>query len=39
MITITVECDNALIMTAGSAKGRLKITLPNVDEKEVLEQI
>ena len=39
MITITVECDNNLTMAAGSAKGRLRITLPNVDEKELLEQI
>jgi hypothetical protein len=39
MITITVECDNNLTMTAGSGKGRLRITLPNVDEKKLLEQI
>jgi hypothetical protein len=39
MITLTVECDNNLIMTVGSAKGRMKITLPNVDENEVLKQI
>jgi hypothetical protein len=39
MITVTVECDNNLTMTAGFEKGRLRITLPNVDENELLKQI
>ena len=39
MITLVVECDNNLKMTAGSEKGRLRITLPNIDEKELLEQL
>ena len=39
MITITVECDNALTMTQGSTPKRLRITLPNVDEKELRKQL
>ena len=39
MITIIVDCDNNLTMTHGPGKGRLRITLPNVDEEELLNQL
>lgn len=39
IITITVECDNALTMKRGSTPKGLKITLPNVDEKELIKQL